>query len=508
MNSADLLSVLEQLPRPRVLVVGDFILDRYTWGRAERISQEAPVVVLRSESREARLGGAGNVCAMLRGLEARVSCAGVVGQDVEGELVRRLLDDAGVEHGSLLRDAARPTTVKERFMGRSQGRHPHQMLRVDSEVCEALSAPLESRLAGQILEALDDHDIVLVSDYDKGVCTPRLLRKVIDACRSGGKPVVVDPIRARDYSRYRGATTLTPNRTEAALAAGIQIVAPDDAVRAGHKLCRQLRLDLGIVTLDRDGMALVYPDGRGEVFPTQPRAVYDITGAGDMVLAMIGVCLAAGIRPEDAVRLGNVAGGLEVEKVGVAVVPRSEIRARLLAERRATLGKLVHLEPLAALVESHRSQGQSIVLANGCFDLLHVGHIAHLQEAATLGDVLVVALNSDASVRRLKGAARPVLAQGDRAAILAALACVDYVIVFDDDTPEAIIHRLRPDVLVKGGTYRPAEIVGQALVESYGGRVACTRLIEGVSTSGLLSALREPGPQPSAGSCDEEREAA
>ena len=344
MNSADLLPVFEQLARPQVLVLGDFILDRYTWGNAERVSQEAPVILLRSDSREARLGGAANVCLMLRGLEAEVTCAGVVGNDADGELVRRLLDDAKVDHFSLLRDPSRPTTVKERFMGRAQGRHPHQILRVDSEVREPLSEQLEAKLAGQMLDAIDAHDIVLVSDYDKGVCTPHLLRLVIDACRSAGKPVIVDPIRSSDYTRYRGATTMTPNRTEAGLATGIDIQTPDDAIRAGHKLCRELKLDLGVVTLDRDGMALVHADGHGEIFPTQPRAVYDITGAGDMVLAMIGVCLASGVAPADALRLGNIAGGLEVEKVGVVVIPRSEIRSRLLADRRATLGKLVDLE--------------------------------------------------------------------------------------------------------------------------------------------------------------------
>ncbi len=332
-SSADLLATFENLPRSHILVLGDLILDRYTWGNAERISQEAPVIVLRSDEREARLGGAGNVCNMLRSLEAEVTCAGVVGHDADGDLVRQLLDAAAVDTECLLTDASRPSTVKERFIGRSQGRHQHQILRVDREVCDPLDRELEARLAGRLVELLADHDAMLISDYDKGVCTPHLLRTVIDAARAAGVPVLVDPIRGTDYSRYRGATTMTPNRTEASLATGICIKTPQDALQAGRKLCQDLQLDLSIVTLDCEGIALVMPDGQGNVYPTRPRAVYDITGAGDMVLAMIGLCLASGVSPADAVRLGNIAGGLEVEKVGVAVIPRAEIRAWLMADR-------------------------------------------------------------------------------------------------------------------------------------------------------------------------------
>jgi D-beta-D-heptose 7-phosphate kinase/D-beta-D-heptose 1-phosphate adenosyltransferase len=495
MTATDLIAAFESLARPRVLVLGDLILDRYTWGDAERISQEAPVIVLRTDTREIRLGGAGNVCQMLRGLEAKVTCAGVVGDDADGRHLCRLLDEWQVDRELMLVDRHRPTTAKERFIGRSQGRHPHQILRVDCEDRAPLAAELEQRLIARLPDLVRRHDIVLVSDYDKGVCTPAVLRATIDAAHEAGKAVLIDPIRASDYSRYRGATTMTPNRTEAALATGIKIANIDDALRAGEKLCRDLGLEMAIVTLDRDGMALVYPDGRGEAFPTQPRAVYDITGAGDMVLAMIGVALASGLAAEDAVRLGNVAGGLEVEKIGVAVIPRSEIRARLLADRPTQADKLVELEALAVLLTAHRAAGQRIVLTNGCFDLLHVGHIHYLQEAARLGDVLVVGLNDDASVRRLKGPGRPVIGERQRAAILAALGCVNYVVMFDEDTPLALLERLKPDVLVKGGTYTADEVVGHEFVQSYGGQVHVTRLVEGISTSGLLASLKQADRQ-------------
>ena len=493
---SDLVTTFTALGRPNVLVLGDLILDRYTWGDAERVSQEAPVILLRADKREARLGGAANVCHMLRGLEARTTCAGVVGNDVDGRAMRRMLRELDIDDSLVLFDEDRPTTVKERFIGRAQGRHPHQMLRVDSEVRDPLGAELQHELTDRLLAALDTFDVVLISDYDKGVCSPRLLRTVIDAAREAGKPVVVDPIRGRDYSRYRGATTMTPNRLEASLASGIEIETADDARRAAWKLCRELKLDFGIVTLDRDGMALVDPEGRGEVHPTRARAVYDITGAGDMVMAMIGLCLGAGIAPECAVRLANVAGGLEVEKVGCTPISRAEILERLLAERAAGVGKVVDAGQLESFVAAHRSAGRKIVFTNGCFDLLHVGHVTYLQEAARLGDVLVVAVNGDASVRKLKGPTRPVIGQTDRAAMLAALGCVDHVVVFDDDTPCELLRRLRPDVLVKGGTYRAEEVVGREIVESYGGRVALAGVVDGISTTTIVESLGKQASAP------------
>lgn len=501
MNPAHLLTTFDGLGHPRVLVLGDLILDRYTWGNAERVSQEAPVLLLRADRREARLGGAANVCAMLRGLEAEVTCAGVVGSDASGDELRQLLRQAGVDDTCLLTDPSRPTTVKERFIGRAQGRHPHQILRVDSEVRDPLDDLLENQLLSTIQGRLGDFDVVLVSDYDKGVCTRRLLREIIAAAREAGLPVLVDPIRSADYSRYRGATTMTPNRLEAEVSTGVKIVKAEDAFAAARKLRDDLGLAFAIVTLDRDGMALV-GDGHEEVFPTRPRAVYDITGAGDMVLAMIGLCLADGVPPPDAIRLGNVAGGLEVEKVGVTVIPRSEIRERLLADLhqatfRQTSTKRTPALELARLVESHRSTGQRIAFTNGCFDLLDIDHVSFLQEAATMADVLIVGINSDESACQLLGSS-PVVSQDARAAMLAALACVDYVVTFEEETPLALIEHLRPDVLVKGGTYTIDEVVGHELVEAYGGRVCVTGLRDGASTTGVLDSANVRQPRPKA----------
>jgi D-beta-D-heptose 7-phosphate kinase/D-beta-D-heptose 1-phosphate adenosyltransferase len=297
---------------------------------------------------------------------------------------------------------------------------------------------------------------------------------------------------------YRGATLIKPNRAETALATGRRIDSTVDALAAGQQLCEQLGAEMALVTLDRDGMMLVRRDGGGEAFPTHARDVYDITGAGDMVMAMVGLCLAAGTDAADAVRLGNVAAGLEVERAGVAVIYRDEIASELSRAEGASLPKIVTLRQCALLADDYRRRGQKVVFTNGCFDLLHVGHVTYLAEAAAQGDVLIVAVNSDQSVRRLKGAGRPVIVETDRAALLAALACVGHVVIFDEDTPIEQIRAIRPDVLVKGGTYTREQIVGHDFVESYGGRVHITGVVEGVSTSNILASLHRGAHAPEA----------
>ncbi|HEX3727271.1 MAG TPA: PfkB family carbohydrate kinase, partial [Pirellulales bacterium] len=447
MSSNDLLQVMEGLNRPRILVLGDLILDRYTWGNAERISQEAPVVVLRADRREARLGGAANVANMLAGLEAQVTCCGVVGEDTAGDEVQQLLTRAGVGCTLVTRDERRPTSVKERFVGRASSRHPSQILRVDHENCDPLCGFLESQLIEKISAEVPKHDALLISDYGKGVCTPWLLKASIEAARRASVPVMVDPSRTSSLTYYSGVTVIKPNRIEAELATGRKIVATPDALAAGRQLCQDIDAQMALITLDRDGMMLVKLDGTGEIFSTRARAVYDITGAGDMVMAMVGLCLAAGTDPADAVRLGNVAAGLEVERAGATVIRRDEIRGELLSGRGTSAQKVITRDQAARLAEEYRRRGERVVFANGCFDLLHVGHVTHLSEAAAHGHVLMVGINSDPSVRRLKGPDRPVVCQRDRAAMLAALGCVQHVIVFDEDTPHALLRAIRPDVL-------------------------------------------------------------
>ena len=493
--SNDLAELVHNLGQPRVLVIGDVMLDRYVWGDAARISQEAPVILLHADQREERLGGASSVATLLRALGARVALAGVVGPDADGERIRRTLVDLGIDDEAVLIDSERPSTVKERYIGRAQHRHPQQMIRVDYEVRTPLSAAQERRLNEAIARQLGRADIVLVSDYDKGVCTLRVLAATIAAARAHGLRILADPIRGSDYRKYHGCSAITPNRLEAGLATGRVLADVPTALDSAAQLRETLDLEAAIVTLDKEGMAMVHADGRAAVFPTRPRQVYDITGAGDMVLAALGMALAAGVDYDPAIRLANVAGGLEVEKIGVATVTREEILRDLLggaasgSEQGSELRKLRSREVLLTDLQGRRALGQRVAFTNGCFDVLHAGHVQYLQEARRQADLLVVGLNGDAGVRALKGPGRPVNSVESRALVLAALEAVDYLVVFDEPTPLSLIQAIRPDVLVKGADYRREEVVGADVVESYGGRVHLAPLREGHSTTRLLQLL-------------------
>lgn len=501
----ELIDEMARLGTPRVLVIGDLILDRYVWGDAERISQEAPVILLREDRQETRLGGAANVANMLRGLEAEVTLAGVVGADPDGVWVAKELERFGVDCAALVVDSERPTTCKVRFMGRAQHRHPHQMLRVDREDRKPVASAIVVQLLAAILPRLHEFQAVLISDYAKGVCTAELLRPLIKAARAAGLPVIVDPAAGGDYNIYRGATGVTPNRSETQKATGVEIRTIDAAYQAGQLLVEKFELDMAFVTLDRDGIVLAPRHGQSVHLPTRVREVYDVTGAGDMVLAMFGLGMAAGIEPTNLCRLANVAGGLEVEQVGVVRISRKEILTDLLRGSRRAAGKVCTVDELTRHVAARHKAGQKVVLTNGCFDLLHVGHLSYLQEAAQEGDCLIVAINSDNSVRRLnKAPDRPIFNEEYRAQMLAGLESVDYVVVFDEETPHAVLRQIQPDVLVKGGTYREDEIVGREVVLGYGGRVKALGITPGVSTTEIVRRLRAvqteaisiPLPQP------------
>jgi len=485
-----LIRLVENLGRPRVVVLGDLILDRYVWGDAERISQEAPVILLRADRREERLGGAASVASMLAVLGAEVHLAGLVGEDKDAEAVRTLLDGFGIQHGAVLEDSLRPTTVKERYIGRAQQKHPQQMMRVDYETRAPASAVMERRLAAALQERIAAADVVLISDYDKGVCLPYLNHVAIEAARARGIKVVVDPIRGGDYKiRYFGCTAMTPNRLEAGLAAGVTIGDPTSAMKAADALRRDVGMDVGLVTLDKEGMVLVDESG-GRHFPCRPREVYDITGAGDMVLAVLGMTLAAGAEFPEAIAIANAAGGLEVERIGVATITREEIIEDLESGGQSRR-KVVGLPMLLREIDRRRARKQRIVFTNGCFDLLHVGHAQYLREARAQGDLLIVGLNTDASVRRQgKGADRPIMNEANRAEMLAALEVVDFVCLFDEETPAEIIEAVRPDVLVKGADYRPEQVVGANFVQSYGGRLHLAAIAPGHSTSATVARIK------------------
>ena len=488
-TTQDLLQVYDGLESSDILVLGDLILDRYTWGNAERISQEAPILVLHADQQETKLGGAANVCQLVRGLQAQVCCAGVTGDDVAGQTLSEMLQAAGVQTDLVLIDSARPTTIKERFVGRAAGRHPNQILRVDHELSDGLDPIIEAKFIAMLEQKIPQHQVLLISDYGKGVCTPAVLQAAIRVAKVAGVQVLVDPARGADYQSYRGATLMKPNRTEVQQATGVTVQHPQDACSAGHQLCSQLDVDYAIVTLDRDGMVIVDRHGQSEFVTTTARSVYDITGAGDMALAMLGVALGGGALPVEAARLANVAAGLEVERMGVCVIHPAEIRDQL-ADHRVGSSKIVSCEQAAKMAAEHRRLGRRVVFTNGCFDLLHAGHVVSLSEAASYGDLLVVGMNSDASVRRLKGEQRPVIDQADRASLLAALECVDLVVPFDDDTPHKLLETIQPDVLVKGGSYTTEQVVGHEVVKAYGGQIVVTNLLQGVSTTDLVRRIQ------------------
>lgn len=545
----------------RLLVVGDLMLDQYTWGDVTRISPEAPVMVLQAEEEEVRLGGAASVAALLAGLGIHATVAGVIGDDPAGRIVQHLLAErhtrklgssreaplgkrtiamrpphkkcrrtkqdssqpsetsqaaTAISRRDLcLVDPTRPTTLKQRLLGRAANRHPHQVIRLDRECRRPLEQSLEKRLLSLVARELPHCQAVLISDYAKGVCTPALVANVIHRSREAGIPVLVDPARGSDFEKYRGATLIKANRHEAQSALGTPILHQRHALAAARELCRRWGFRSAVVTLDRDGVVFGGAKGVCRHREAQVREVCDVTGAGDTVLAVLGACLAAKVTLPEAVSWANAAAMLQIQRIGVSPITREELQqalAHTVPSRKETPraahnadgaapiprhaprlrhapSKVASIDELLAWADDVRRSGLRIALTNGCFDLLHVGHLKCINQAAEFADVLVVAVNSDRSIRRLKGDGRPIINEANRAAMVAALEAVDRVVVLDADGPCELLRRLKPDVLVKGGDYRPEEVVGREIVEGYGGLVRLADHVRDVSTSQILQSL-------------------
>lgn len=474
------------------LVVGDFMLDQLVLGNAERLSADAPVPILHAHRTESTPGGAANVCADLVALRGRVKAFGIRGDDAPGRQLHDALAAQGIDASGVLVDPSRPTTLKQNLVGLAQARHPQKMFRVDYESREPLSAERVDALAGAIRTALAGADVVCIEDYNKGVCAEALCRRVIEMAREARVPVLVDPARGVDYAKYRGAAAITPNRTEAEGATGQEAHltgSPEHNAALARTLLDRLDLEACVLTLDRHGALLLERGGSPTALPTLARQVYDVTGAGDMFLAGLAAARANGLAWAPAVRFANAAAGLEVEVFGVQPIPFERVYHSLLMQG-ANAGKLRTPAQLALEVAALRQQGRRIVFTNGCFDVLHTGHIALLEQAAALGDALIVGLNSDESVRRLKGPQRPLNSELDRARVLGALQCVSAVCLFSDDTPIELIRAVRPDTLVKGADYTKDRVVGAELVESYGGRVALVDLVKDRSTTATIDKMR------------------
>ena len=473
---------LPDFSKTRLLVVGDVMLDRYWHGATSRISPEAPVPVVRVDAEEARPGGAGNVALNVAALGAEATLLGLTGDDDMARLLEQQLGKRGVRcrFDRLERFA---TITKLRVVSRHQ-----QLIRLDFE--DGFPGYDAGDLLADYARQVGQADVVVLSDYAKG--TLREAPQFIAAARAAGRPVLVDP-KGADFTRYRGATLLTPNLAELEAVVGR---CPDEAaiVARGQGLMADCALEALLVTRGEHGMTLLARDRPPLHLPAQAREVYDITGAGDTVIAVLAAALAAGVPIESATALANTAAGIVVGKLGTACVTPAELHAVLGGGGPAPRGVLDE-ERLAGAIAAARARGETVVLTNGCFDILHAGHVAYLEEASRLGDRLVVAVNVDDTVRRLKGEGRPVNPLDSRLRVLAALACVDWVVPFSEDTPERLICRLRPDVLVKGGDHDPATIAGGDCVRAAGGQVRSLGYVEGVSTTRLIETLRGDGPR-------------
>ena len=501
-------ALLQRMAGVRLLVAGDFMLDRTLYGDASRISPEAPTpVVLVQQSRE-QLGGAGNVVRNLDSLGGSIWCVAVTGDDEPGHRIEeRLRALRGSGQVCVLHERERKTTLKTRVVAvqpsRSSGEpslYGHQqVLRFDEETCEPVSRQTSAAVMEFASRVIDEVDGMVLSDYAKGALPPALVQELIGLARASRKPVYVDP-KDRNFNRYRGATVLTPNSIEAEAALGVPITAGPDAAELGWERAIQDRLgmwslDAMLITRGPEGLSLI--DHRGfHHFPTSAREVFDVTGAGDTVLAAFSLAAAAGASFADAAQFGNAAAGVAVSKAGAAVVHPFEIERELDARHFSADAKIRSRAEMQSIAETLHRDGKRIVFTNGCFDLLHVGHMHLLREAKKFGDVLVVGLNSDASVRQLKGDGRPIVSEQDRAEAIAALESVDYLVIFSEPDPLELLRAIRPHVLVKGSDYQPSEVVGADLLASYGGEVRLIPLRQGISTSRLVENIRSRRPPP------------
>ena len=438
---------------PNILVIGDLMIDHYLWGSAERISPEAPVQVVDIAKESSVLGGAGNVINNLITLGASVNVASVVGDDEIAKELTIMLKSIGVKTEGLITQAGRKSSKKSRVIAANQ-----QILRYDKESKETITSDSVSKIIKAIEKDLFVTDMIILSDYGKGVISDELSQAVIALAKSNNIKVLVDP-KGTDYSKYRGAHMLTPNKKEASEATQIEIKDDDSLKAALLSLKEKCDLERSMITLSEDGIAIY--DGEVKRFPTVAQEVFDVTGAGDTVIASIAFGLSAGLSIEETARFSNLAAGVVVGKVGSATVTLDEIEIyESKLHQSNSDAHIKSFEDIDRIVKRAKEQGQRVVFTNGCFDILHVGHVKYLQEAKSFGDILIVGLNSDASVRELKGPTRPVNTEDDRAYILAALDAVDYVVKFSEDTPHELIKMIAPDVLVKGGDYEGKEVVG------------------------------------------------
>ena len=482
---SDMSALVSQLNKASVLVVGDVMVDHFHYGNVERISPEAPIPVLKLEREVTMLGGAGNVVRNLRSLAAQARFVTVTGNDLAGRDVARMIKKQGVQDTPII-DEGRPTSTKTRYIAGVQ-----QVLRADLEATRALPPKIEANLIRSVSSALKACKALVLSDYGKGVLSTAVTKKIIQLASKRKKTIIVDP-KGTDFSRYIGADVITPNRQELAAAVGFETKTDKDIVRASKKLTKDFQFGAVLTTRSSDGMSITSADGKIKHLAAEAQEVFDVSGAGDTVVATIASALAVGADLTIAAALANAAAGIVVGKVGTASVLAADLLLDL--NRRNPDGieaKVLSLDQMKNRIAQWRRSGLSIGFTNGCFDLLHPGHISLLKQANKFCDRLVVGLNSDVSVRSLKGIGRPAQSENARAALLASLASVNAVVIFSESTPLKLINTLRPDVLIKGADYKISSIAGANIVKKYGGKVKLAKIENGHSTSETIARLNQ-----------------
>ncbi len=484
------LDIISKFETCKILVVGDLMIDEYLWGETDRISPEAPVQVVSIKNEDYALGGAGNVINNIVSLGAKVSAAGVIGVGRNGRFLRQKLNELGVDSGGIVQEHDRPTTQKTRIIASSQ-----HVLRIDRETNKAISKSTLEKITQFIEAKIPGVDVVLISDYGKGLITKPLLSRLMAAAKKYNRITVVDP-KGLDFTKYSGASLLTPNKKEAALASGIEIVDESTLVQAGNKILETVRLDKLLITCGKDGMVLFEKNKAPYNVKAESRQVYDVSGAGDTVLAVLGVALASDASFENSVILANTAAGIVVGKVGTATVSPQELASALTPYDASIALKHKRLPDMPVLIEELKKQNQRIILTNGCFDLLHVGHIMLFAASKQLGDILIVAIDDDDSVNKLKGPGRPVIRAKERVRILSALDSVDYVVVFASQDLQKLIEIIQPDVLTKGSNYASEEVLGRTRVEQLGGRVELIPIIENISSTRIINHIKNSETTP------------
>lgn len=475
---------ISKFNRCKALVVGDLMLDEYLWGEVDRISPEAPVPVTLVKNEEITLGGAGNVLNNLIALGANISVAGVIGTGLNGALLLKKFAELGVDTSGIIREKGRVTTKKTRIIAGSQ-----HVLRIDRETKKKLADNTAGLIAEFVDRKIPDVDVVLISDYGKGLITKSFIAGIVSTAKKYHKPVIADP-KGLDYSKYFGLSLITPNKKEAALITGLEIVDEPALFKAGEIILEKIGVDRLLITCGKDGMVLFDRNNKPHKIMAEARQVYDVSGAGDTVLAVLGLALAIGESFENSAYMANKAAGIVVGKIGTATISQEELVCALNPNRNRHSLKLKSLTELLEIAKELKRKNKKIVFTNGCFDLLHSGHIRLFAESKLLGDMLIVALDDDESVKRLKGQGRPVINIKERVKILCALDSVDCVTVFSHGELERLLRQIQPDILTKGSNYASEEILGRELVEESGGRVVLIPVAEKISSTGIINNIK------------------